>query len=211
KGAYAPFSFCRIRIWVAKSLIKSKLVGLQRSDRVNFRTKRWYHDFLIGLLLWLCAWTLNAAEAIVEGEHYFLIEPAQETADPDKIEVREYFWYGCPHCYQFEPLLERWVENTPTDVAFRREPAALGKHWVNHAKAYYAAEQLGVLDQVHGALFEAMHVEKQRLSSEKELAKFFAKFGVQRDAFEKAFSSFSVDSQLRKSRAEMLATGATGV
>lgn len=178
---------------------------------MKMQKMQWYKGFLICLFCWLNTWTLNAAEQIVEGKHYFLIEPVQETADAEKIEVREYFWYGCPHCYQFEPLLEKWAENKPADVLFRREPAALGKHWVNHAKAYYAADQLGVLEQVHGALFEAMHMKKERLSSEKELAQFFAKFGVEKEAFEKAFSSFSVDQKLRKSRAEMLATGATGV
>ncbi|MEY3190222.1 MAG: hypothetical protein RIS10_339, partial [Pseudomonadota bacterium] len=84
-----------------------------------------------------------------EPKGYEIISPAQPTQHPDKIEVIEFFWYGCPHCYSFEPLLDKWSKNLPKNVEFIRQPAAFNELWSKHAKAYYTAEALGVVDKVH--------------------------------------------------------------
>ena len=82
---------------------------------------------------------------VIAAEPYKNIVPAQPTQVPEgKIEVVEIFWYGCPHCYDFEPHINSWVANLPEDVEFRRMPGIFSKSWVAHARAYYAAEKLGV-------------------------------------------------------------------
>jgi len=95
-----------------------------------------------------------------EGEHYAALSKPVATSDATKIEVVELFWYGCPHCYSLEPLVDRWKAQRPADVKFVRMPAVLNKSWEVHARAYFAAEALGVLDKTHQALFEELHVKR---------------------------------------------------
>ncbi|MDP3902924.1 MAG: thiol:disulfide interchange protein DsbA/DsbL, partial [Methylococcaceae bacterium] len=80
---------------------------------------------------------------------YEAVTPAQPTKSTDKIEVIEYFWYGCPHCYSFEPFLSTWAKTLPKNVEFIRQPAVFSELWGKHAKAYFTAEALGVVDKVH--------------------------------------------------------------
>ena len=97
-----------------------------------------------------------------EGIHYKRIANPQPTANPDKIEVLELFWYGCPHCYHLEPQLDAWLEGKPDDVAFVRMPAVLGPDWELLARAYYTMELLGVEEQVHRPLFDRIHKQRKR-------------------------------------------------
>lgn len=145
-----------------------------------------------------------------EGQGYETINPAQPTHDPNKIEVMEFFWYGCPHCYAFEPLLKAWVEKLPKNVEFIRQPAALNENWAKHAKAYYTAEALGVVDKIHSDFFDAVQ-KGESLETEEELAKFFAKYGVKDADFKEAFNSFVVDNKVRQSNAIAARYGITGV
>lgn len=135
-----------------------------------------------------------------EGQAYQKIVPAQPTANPEKIEVVEVFWYGCPHCHRFQPYIERWLLSEPANVEFIRLPAILNERWAIHARAYYAAEALGVLERVHGKLFDAIHVGKERLDTEQSLADFFARNGVDRAEFLEAFNSFAVNSKVSRAR-----------
>lgn len=139
---------------------------------------------------------LHAQEGI-EGK-YVPIKPAQPTQTGDKIEVVEVFWYGCPHCYSFEPHLEEWLENKPDDVAFIRIPGVLNQGWIPHAKAYYAAEKLGIVDKIHRPLFDAIHRERRQLYTEDQLAEFFAGHGVPAGQFKSVFNSKEVDTKIRQ-------------
>lgn len=142
---------------------------------------------------------------------YETISPAQPTASPDKIEVIEFFWYGCPHCYSFEPSLTSWLKTKPANVEFIRIPAVFSEQWGKHAKAYYTAEALGVVDAIHADFFDAIQEKKQTLETEDELAKFFTAHGVKEADFREAFNSFVVDTKLRQAPAIAAKYGITGV
>lgn len=124
------------------------------------------------------------------------ISPVQPTSSGDKIEVVEMFWYGCPHCYQFEPHVKKWKKSLPKDVSFKRVPAIFNDKWALHARAYYTAEALGVLDKIHAPLFDAMHKRNQRLDDQAKLADFFASHGVSKEQFNSTFYSFAVNSKV---------------
>jgi thiol:disulfide interchange protein DsbA len=144
------------------------------------------------------AGAVETAEPFEAGKHYQPIVPEQPTQTGDKIEVLEIFWYGCPHCNEFEPYIAQWLPKKPDDVEFRRMPATFKPLWTLHAKAFYTAEALGVLEKIHSPLFKALHEEDRRLVDQASLADFFAEHGVNKDDFNKTFSSFSVDSKVRQ-------------
>ena len=150
-------------------------------------------------------------EKYVEGEHYERLPQAVRTRDESKIEVVEVFAYSCGHCYDFEPLIKSWKSKQQSDVDFRPTPAIWRPVMEVHAKAYYAAKNLGVLDKLHGALFAAMHVEKNPLANEAEVAKLFARYGVDKEAFSREFNSFGVQRQVKQaaSRAKSYRTQGT--
>ena len=146
-----------------------------------------------------------------ETKGYEIISPAQPTQHPDKIEVIEFFWYGCPHCYSFEPLLDKWSKNLPKNVEFIRQPAAFNELWSKHAKAYYTAEALGIVDKVHADLFDAIQNKSESLDTEEALAKFFLTHGVNETQFKEAYNSFVVDSKMRQAPLMAARYGITGV
>jgi thiol:disulfide interchange protein DsbA len=138
-----------------------------------------------------------AAQDSLEGK-YAEINPPQPTQTGDKIEVLEVFWYGCPHCYSFEPHLEAWLKELPADVEFIRVPGVLNRGWIPHAKAYYVAEKLDIVDKIHRSLFDAIHKEKRRLFTEDELKDFFVEHGVSADDFERVITSKELDTKIRQ-------------
>lgn len=146
-----------------------------------------------------------------ESKGYQEITPPQPTQNPDKVEVIEFFWYGCPHCYSFEPTLAKWLKNKPENVEFVRQPAAFSDLWGDHAKAYFTAEALGVLDKVHDDFFDAIQNKKQALRTEDQLAKFFVEHGVDENQFRNTYKSFLVDAKLRQAKAMAPRYGVTGV
>ncbi|MCC6208165.1 MAG: thiol:disulfide interchange protein DsbA/DsbL [Gammaproteobacteria bacterium] len=160
------------------------------------------HKILVGSLLLLAAVAAQAAVPLrfQEGVDYELVTPAQPTSDPSKVEVMEVFWYGCPHCYRFQPSLERWLQTKPENVNFVRLPAILNESWALATQAYYAEEALGVTDNIHIALFNAIHRDKRHLDSEKDMMKFFGEQGVSEDQFRSAFHSFGVESKVQRAR-----------
>ena len=145
------------------------------------------------------------------GKGYKDLASIQPTQDPTKVEVIEFFWYGCPHCYQFEPSIEKWQANLPANVTFIRQPAVFSAVWAKHAKAYYTAEVLGVVDKVHADFFYDIQVDKQKLTSEADLAKFFVAHGVDETAFHDAYNSFIVDTKMRQAKSMGPRYGITGV
>jgi protein dithiol oxidoreductase (disulfide-forming) len=148
---------------------------------------------LFGALIAAQAW------AIDEGIDYTKLAQAQPTDTADKVEVLEIFWYGCPHCYQLEPFLDNWVETMPSSAEFRRMPAVLGPHWEPHARAFYAAELIGVLDTFHKPLFQALHGKNRKIMTREQLADFAAEQGIDRDKFLEAYDSFFVNMKVRRS------------
>jgi len=129
---------------------------------------------------------------------YKLIIPAQPTQTEGKIEVLEVFWYGCPHCYHFEPFLSEWLKTKPDDVEFRRMPGIFNKNWVPHARAYFTAEKLGVLGKIHSQLFDALHKDRKRIFTESELKDFFVSKGVDGDEFTRVYNSSEVETKFRQ-------------
>lgn len=142
---------------------------------------------------------------------YETVSPAQPTQNTDKIEVIEFFWYGCPHCYSLEPAMNAWLKTKPANVEFIRQPAVFSDLWGKHAKAFYTAEALSVSEKTHAAFFDAIQNKKQKLDSEDELAKFFAAHGVKDEDFRAAYNSFSVDAKMRQAEAMASRYGITGV
>ena len=150
------------------------------------------------LLITLMITKLGHAEMYKAGEHYDILETPAKLKNPSKVEVREFFWFGCPHCYELEKHLAPWVKELPEDVSFVATPTPMSSKWVNHAQAYYVAKKLGKLDTLKPAIFNAIHEKNQPLKREQDLAKFFADHGVAREQFEKLFGSFAIQHQVRK-------------
>ncbi|MBI1423814.1 MAG: thioredoxin domain-containing protein [Gammaproteobacteria bacterium] len=148
------------------------------------------------------AHALPAMAEYDEGIEYQKISPPVQTDNSQKVEVVEVFWYGCPHCYHFEPKLEAWLKRLPANVDFVRIPAVFPNRplWELHARAYYTAELLGVLDKTHEALFDAIHKANQRLFDEDSLANFYAKFGVDKKLFKETMHSFGVQMKVDRAK-----------
>lgn len=151
---------------------------------------------LIVTLLLLCCCSLVYSESFENA--YTVITPAQPTQSADKIEVLEIFWYGCPHCYAFEPYLRQWLANKSATVEFRQVPGILGNNWVPHAKAYYVAEALGILDKVHQPLFDAIHKDKRNIYTDDDIRAFFIGLGVDEARFSEIYNSQELLNKLRQ-------------
>ena len=139
----------------------------------------------------------------VEGRHYVrLSQPAPVTlgAPGKKVEVVEFFWYECPHCNAFEPLLEAWVKRLPADVAFRRVPVGFTARHQVAQKMFYALEAMGQLPALHRKIFTAIHVQNRRLISESEVIAFVSENGVDKSRFTDVFQSFAVSTAAIKAR-----------
>ena len=170
------------------------------------------HRIVCSALLILMTAGNSAAEEFVLGQHYQEVKPAVATSTGvDKVEVVELFWYGCPHCYVFEPQLQEWLKKKADYIEFVRVPAVFAQNWEIHARAFYAAQQLGVLDKINGPLFDAINKEGRKLASEAEIGQFFAEKGVSAEDFKKAYSSFDVDTKTRRAITLTREYGITGV
>lgn len=146
-----------------------------------------------------------------EGVDYQRISPAQPTDDPSRIEVVEVFSYSCPHCYSLESTIGPWAKALADDVRFVRVPAVFRADWEPLAQAYLTAEILGVNEQTHGALFDAIHTDHKHLDSQEALADFYAGHGVDKTLFNKTFTSFVVKTQLNRGKSQVKRYGVTGV
>jgi len=145
--------------------------------------------------------SVSIAEEYEEGVHYERVVPAQPTSTVGKVEVLELFWYGCPHCFRFEPYIDRWLKKVPENVQFVRMPGVFRSSWENHARAFYTAQLLGVFDKVHEPLFNAIHVKKKSVDTMEDLRDFFAEHaGVDKNKFIKTFKSFAVETRLKRAK-----------
>ena len=129
------------------------------------------------------------AQTWVEGRHYVESPNPEAPREDGKISVDEFFWYGCPSCYAFEPHLLKWLETKPADVEFTRYGASLSQSWRLHARAFYTADSLDVIDPVHAALFHALHEERNPLDTPEAIGEVFAEAAdVDAETFQRAFS-----------------------
>ncbi|MDB4409254.1 thiol:disulfide interchange protein DsbA/DsbL [Gammaproteobacteria bacterium] len=166
---------------------------------------------LMVLVLPLLMATAACAQQYTDGKEYLSLKTPQPTSTGDRIEVVELFWYGCPHCYRLDPLLETWTKTLPEDVEFIRMPAVLGPSWELYGKAFYTAELLGVTDKVHPALLEAIHKDKKKLSNVNDLKELFVAQGVSAEDFDNTFNSFAVNVKLNHAKQMTKRYAITGV
>lgn len=138
--------------------------------------------------------------AAVEGRDFVRLNPPAPVPAGGKIDVIEFFSFGCPHCYSFEPLLEPWIKRLPADVAFRRVPAAFNAPFEGYAKLFYALEAVGLAEQLHKRVFAAIHVQRQRLDKEADLAAFVSSAGGDGAKFVEAYKSFGVATKVRQGK-----------
>ena len=155
--------------------------------------------------------TATAQMAFVEGTDYKVVSPAVKTSDPGKVVVTEVFWYGCPHCFRFEPFVERWQKTLPEGVVFEQTPSVLNPRWTEHARAYYSLQMMGALEATHQSFFNAIHVKRQRLTSLDTIATFVAEQGLDEKQFRDNYFSFPVETQLRKNMQKEKRYGHDGV
>jgi thiol:disulfide interchange protein DsbA len=151
-----------------------------------------------------------AQQQFVEGQHYQAIKKPVRTTDPSKIEVAEVFWYGCPHCNTFSPLFEQWSSQQDDSIYTEHSPAMWNKSMIVHARLFYTAKTLGKLEDMHKEIFDAMHIQGQRLLKESEIYTLFQKHGVTKEKFNKVFSSFGVNSLVQQADARARSYGITG-
>ena len=126
------------------------------------------------------------------------LNPPQPVESGNKIEVLEFFWYGCIHCYNLEPKLETWLKALPKDVEFRRVPAIFNERWAHDASIYYAIDALGLLDKLHRPLFDAIHRDRLRTDRWQELSAWLQKQGVDAQKFESTLKSFGVQGKTKR-------------
>jgi protein dithiol oxidoreductase (disulfide-forming) len=138
--------------------------------------------------------------APVEGTQFTTLREAQPSSSPGKVEVIEFFSYACPACNAFDPILERWVATLPADTAFRRIPVPFLANADNFQRTFYALQITGLSAKVHGKIFEAVHVGKQRLLKPEEIAEVVANAGGDKVAFLSAFNSFSMSSFVTRAK-----------
>jgi thiol:disulfide interchange protein DsbA len=133
------------------------------------------------------------------GVHYLRLSPTQPTSsNPDQVEVCEVFWYGCPHCFNFDPLLEQWRGRQPDYVNFVRVPAVWNPLLQLHARAFYTAEALGKGAEMHTEFFREIHERGNMLETEAKLQEFFGRFAVDAAMFNSTFDSFAVQTKLQR-------------
>lgn len=153
---------------------------------------------LIGLSLFALLLLPLAGQAqFLEGVEYARVAP-QLVETGKKIEVREFFWYGCPHCFSLEPSIEKWLKTKPANVQFVRTPAVFSERWAVHARAYYAFETLGITAKMHKPLFHALHMDKRPLADAESIAAFVAEKGGDRKAFLDAYNSFGMQANVNR-------------
>lgn len=164
----------------------------------------------LGLLIILAMFG-TAHAAVMAGKEYTQLNPPRPTETGKKIEVIEFFYYGCPHCFNLEPNLEAWRKKLPADVSFRRVPGVFRDSWMPLTRLYYAYEALGLVDKLHADTFNAIHVDNIDLGTDKAIIDWVVKHGVDRNKFTAAFNSFAVQNKAQRARVMTQQYGVQGV
>lgn len=153
---------------------------------------------LIAVLLLHFAALTASAQDLQKGKDFIELSPPLATDTPGKIEVLEFFWYGCPHCYHLEPHVEEWAKKLPADVVFRRVPAIFNQNWEVAARVHYALEAMGQLERLHKVFFDAIHKDNLRYSTAAQLEAWLSKNGVSPEKYNAIAKSFAVESKVRR-------------
>lgn len=162
-------------------------------------------------LFGLSAQAADAPLNLEAGKQYVELGSAVPISKPGKIEVVELFWYGCPHCFHFEPTINPWIEQLPDDVNFVRIPAMFGGVWDIHGQAFITLETMQVEGKVHEAIFKAIQEDGKKLATPEALADFLATQGIDRDTFLNTYNSFGVKGQVANAKRLAMAYQVTGV
>lgn len=166
-----------------------------------------YLSLLLLLLMVSPVWAVDWQE----GQQYNLITPVPAEGQGDQVEVVEFFWYGCPHCFMLEPSMKEWLAKKPENIQFVRVPVMFGGAANMHAKAYYALEAIGEAERLHESFFEVINKEKRKLRTREALDKFLAGQNVDMEKFNKAMKSFAVQTKANRSAALMKRYGIRSV
>ena len=129
---------------------------------------------------------------------YTPLQNALPVENPAKIEVAEFFWYGCIHCFNLEPVLEAWLPKLPADAYFRRIPAVFNERWAHDATIFYAFESLGLLEKLHRPFFDAIHKDRLKTDNPAALGEWLTKQGLDPKKFDAAMKSFGVQSKTKR-------------
>lgn len=162
--------------------------------------RRRFNQLLLGALASAGLSPLGVAADLVEGRDWRPLERPQPPSDPGRIEVLEFFSYGCPHCAHLNPFIKPWVAALPPDVSFKRIPVTFGRAaWANLARLYFALEQTGDLERLDQAVFDAVTEQRKGLYTDKAIFDWVNGQGVTLDPFKEAFKGFTTETQLRRS------------
>lgn len=165
------------------------------------KSKRTFLSVAILSLTFSFSGSVNAqGPKIEEGFDYRILPVAQPLETKGKVEVIEFFWYGCPHCYDLEPELNAWLKRMPKDVTFRKVPVAFRDDFMPHSQLFYALESMGKGEAMNEKVMYAMHKENKRLMTENEIADWVASQGIDRNTFLASYRSFAVISKARAAR-----------
>lgn len=155
--------------------------------------------WLVALTVAIATMAVPARAELAVGRDYVAIVPAQVTDNPAKLEVIEFFSYGCPHCSDFHPTVSKWAATLPSDVVFKRVPISFGRpQWASLSRLYYALEATGELGKLDGAVFRALHQEGKKLYDDKSIVAWVVAQGVDSKKFSDAYNSFGVISQAKR-------------
>jgi len=154
---------------------------------------------------------LSAAAQLQAGREFQRLDPPHAAAGDGRIEVLEFFYYGCPVCYETEPGLSRWLAAAPDQVVLRRVPALSSEAWEPYAKLYYALETLGQVERLHWPVYDNIHFEDLQLSDEKIMADWVARNGVEREKFVQTYASKAVADKVAQARELLKAYGVKAV
>jgi thiol:disulfide interchange protein DsbA len=165
---------------------------MDRNSRLGYQV--WF-----GIVLW-GMWAVVQAASFQQDKHYKLIEPPQTVSDSSDVEVIELFWYGCPHCYHFDPYIKAWLKKPVEGMTFSHFPAIFSSRWVSHARVFYTAEALGLSKIVHQPFFDTIHKDRKAMTSEPELIAFFKQHEVSEKDFLDTYHSFGVESKVQRAR-----------
>ena len=152
-------------------------------------------------LCWLAlAAALPATAQSLKLEVDYRVIPQQPVESGDKIEVIDFFWYGCPYCNELQPYLERWRKSAPADVLVRRLPAIRHDNWAPHARIYYALEALGEVERLHLAVYHSYHVEELYMSRPEVMVEWAVKHGIDRQKWLAAYNAPEVTKKIERAR-----------
>ena len=160
--------------------------------------KRFWGLALLALLAAAFSGGIVSAASPVLDKEYRLINPPQPTDGSKKIEVVEFFYYGCPHCYEMEPALKNWLKRKPADVEFRQQPAVFRENWIPLTKTYFALDALGLLPKLSDKVYSAVHDEGLGLSDEALMSKWIGQQGADPVKFSEAYRSFAVQNSVQR-------------